>query len=383
MKKAIVLAIIGLLLSCSAPNDNIARYVLDIDKSKNFIPGNEVLDSVDFSCICLENDKCMISRIEDMKFCDGVIYILDENRHNLYGFNEKGKCISVLSKAGNSSKEYIEITDFFVCEDKIYVLDNYSRKIVIYNSNGEFNTRIDISAYWANQLIVMNDFMYLINEGSDCDEGQYHVFKIDFNGGLVERFLQFDKAPGLVARNLCSMNTQSFLYVDRENNNIYKFDDKGCEAIAAFDYGSYNLPEKLFGKNAMELMDEGSYKSYSLGIEEIKSNERTIWGRFSAGDNSYLFVYDYKKGKINWLCRGVLLDNLYNVGLSNCYICGDYVYDVYYADQLLPLIELNEERGVVYNKQCAKDIHEIKNTVREDSNPVIFKYKLKYDKSPS
>lgn len=84
-----------------------------------------------------------------------------------------------------------------------------------------------------------------------------------------------------------------------------------------------------------------------------------------------------KKGKVNWLCRGVLLDNLYNVGLSNCYICGDYVYDVYYADQLLPLIELNEERGVVYNKQCAKDIHEIKNTVREDSNPVIFKYKLK------
>lgn len=113
MKKAIVLAIIGLLLSCSAPNDNISRYVLDIDKSKNFIPGNEVLDSVNFSCICLENDKCMISRIEDMKFCDGVIYILDENRHNIYGFNKKGKCVSVLSKAGKSSKEYIEITDFF------------------------------------------------------------------------------------------------------------------------------------------------------------------------------------------------------------------------------------------------------------------------------
>ena len=124
-----------------------------------------------------------------------------------------------------SENEYVDIDDFYVSKNRIYILDNATMRLLEYDITGGYIKTLDISRYWANGVFAINDMIYLINHDSDTHHGKYHIFEIDSNGVLVNRYWKCKEMAGIGPdMNVCSSIDGEFHVCILPENSIYKID---------------------------------------------------------------------------------------------------------------------------------------------------------------
>ena len=232
-----------------------------------------------------------------------------------------------------------------------------------------------------NELFVLKDNLFLVNEGSDTKFGQQHIFEIKKDGTLVKSYIPFKDRPGLVCDVCYSLrSTDSIMYAQRETNTIYMITPQKCEPILSIDFGDYNLPDKFKMMDARELMSStnNEYKRYSLGVEKIQTSDNFLFVRFQARDNNYLLVINTINNETVLFCRGISINNMYHLGLMNYYMHKNFIYDVYDSDDFVDIVENMKEEGFPIEKSYLKQLEDIaSNNIFAEGNPIVVKYKIK------
>lgn len=379
------IALLALMLMCCGraidTNQTGSVLFVDVDSSKPVITNDEagllVPDDGDLLSVSCSS---VIGEVEDMKFDKDRIFVLGDDRQRIHVLNSKGVCENEISRLGKSSKEYIEITDFYAANGSVYVLDLSSQKVIEYGYDGTFKGSTNIERYWANYIFVIDDHLFLVNQGSETEDGKKGLFEITKDGTLVASYLPFEKRPGLDCDICCApCSADTMFYADRESNTIYKVTKGKCEPYITLDFGKYNLPEKYKGLDARELMfkSDGDYKKYSLGIEKIQVSGNLLFVRFDLDLNSYLLVIDYVKKEQVLLCRGISVKSMYQMGLMYYYMNGDYVYNVYDAEEFVQIVEYMKESETTIDKLYWQQLNKAATERQSDiGNPVIVKYKI-------
>ena len=379
------IALLALMLMCCGraidTNQTGSVLFVDVDSSKPVITNDEagllVPDDGDLLSVSC---SFVIGEVEDMKFDKDRIFVLGDDRQKIHVLNSKGVCENEISRLGKSSKEYIEITDFYAANGSVYVLDQSSQKVVEYGYDGTFKGSTNIERYWANYIFVIDDHLFLVNQGSETEDGKKGLFEITKDGTLVASYLPFEKRPGLDCDICCApCSADTMFYADRESNTIYKVTKGKCEPYITLDFGKYNLPEKYKGLDARELMfkSDGDYKKYSLGIEKIQVSGNLLFVRFDLDLNSYLLVIDYVKKEQVLLCRGISVKSMYQMGLMYYYMNGDYVYNVYDAEEFVQIVEYMKDSETTIDKLYWQQLNKAATERQSDiGNPVIVKYKI-------
>lgn len=355
---------------------------VDMDNAKSYITDEESGLIVPNECELVQmNCLTGIGTIEDMKFDNDKMVLLDNGKQRIHILNKEGVCEHEIYRLGKSANEYIEITDFFAANGKVYVLDMSSLKVVEYDYEGQCQGVTNISEYWANSFFVIKDHIFLVNDRSETEHGKYHIYEIKKDGTLVKSYIPFDEGPGLSCDIYTSCySTDSVFYAQRESNTIFKVTQGKCEPFITLDFGKYNLPEKYRSMDARELMSNtnNEYKNYVLGIEKIQSSGDLLFVRFQANSDNYLLVINHKTKAVVLFCKGIAVSSMYHMGLMNYYMHGNSIYNVYDGEDFVDYIEnLGDAENSIEEKYLV-ELKEIASERDSDSgNPIIIKYNVR------
>lgn len=376
---------ICLFSSCLKTNDSDrggATVSIDLEKSKQFISDEESSLIVPDECAIIQLDcHKQLGSIEDVKFNGDRMVVMDNGRQGLHVLNSRGICEHEIFHLGKSSNEYIEITDYCATDESIYILDMSSQKVLEYAYDGTSKGVTGISSYWANQFFVIDDHIYLVNNGSDTKNGQYHIFEIEKDGSLVKSHIEFGKSFGFGDDGSKVFYAKdSVFYADRLSNTIFRISSGKCEPYIHLDFGKYNLPEQFVELDARQLMKQtnGEYKKYVLGIEGMQASGNLLFVKFQQDSDNYLLVLDHKKKAEVLLCRGIVVKNMYRMGLVNYYIHDEYIYNVYDGDDFVNFVNNMDMQDDSMDNRYYIQLKEIVSERSEDpGNPIIIRYKIR------
>ena len=189
-----------------------------------------LLDTSKCSITVLETtENNLIGHVDKLSVVKDRMYVLDCDNSIILIYDINGKYLSKIASRGRARNEYTEIADFYVSENRLYLLDNMGMKLLIYDLFGQYIRTLDISMYWANGVFSINDMIYLINHDSDTHHGKYHIFEIDSNGVLVNRYWKCKEMAGIGPdMNVCSSIDGEFHVCILPENSIYKIDTSSC-----------------------------------------------------------------------------------------------------------------------------------------------------------
>ena len=203
---------------------------IDVAKSIKFFDADKLLDTIGHEIIVLDTAKnSFIGHVNKLLVTEDKLYIWDRDNKVVFIYSPDGKYLSRIASQGRAKNEYVDIDDFYVSKNRLYILDNATMRLLEYDITGGYIKTLDISRYWANGVFAINDMIYLINHDSDTHHGKYHIFEIDSNGVLVNRYWKCKEMAGIGPdMNVCSSIDGEFHVCILPENSIYKIDTSSC-----------------------------------------------------------------------------------------------------------------------------------------------------------
>ena len=368
------------LVSCvdsRSTDENVKVIDIDVSQFVNSFDMSLLLDTSKCSITVLETtENNLIGHVDKLSVVKDRMYILDCDNSIILIYDINGKYLSKIASGGRARNEYTEIADFYVSENRLYLLDNMGMKLLIYDLFGQYIRTLDISTYWANGVFAINDMIYLINHDSDTQHGKYHIFEIDSNGVLVNRYWKCKEMAGIGPdMNVCSSIDGEFHVCILPENSIYKIDTSSCRLDYKVNFVDKNLPTKYFAKDLRTLIQERVVERYILGVEKIQESQNYLFIYFRYNGEPHTALYN-KLTEETIVCGGLQISSMYGIGLGNYYVIGNDIYEVIDANTfriLVPEIEKYKKRNDKYIWKLEK----ISNEISDEDNPIIIRYRLK------
>lgn len=355
-------------------SDELEQININISDSEGFISASYIIKSDSASVIKIDNSH--IVSTTDVKICDGSFYFVSPIENTIDIFSSNGAYLRSIGKWGQGPGEYTAISDFYPTSNYIYILDFYIKKIFVYDYNNTCVREIKLDKIIGNKLFVIGDAIYLINEFSDTPMGKYHLFRISPDNE-IEAFIPFKNVPGLAAEEPYSSNGEVIYYISRADNIIYCISEDDVRPVYKLNFGEYTLPDKYYKLDARELMVNGIDNKYCSGIDRILASEKYLFLFFWIGESRYIALYDITKNKLSHVCKGFdARQMLFAKGISHFTINDGCLYDIYSADFLKFQMEIWKPFPNI-DKAYVKEMENLKNSISDEDNPVIFKFYLK------
>ena len=265
-----------------------------------------VLDSADILKLQNVNSgKVVLSNYDKCVVQNGTIYILDEIRRIIAGYDYYGSLTSILDKKGRGPYEYLSISDFDVDSDgNIWVVDGRKNEIIQYSKDlipirlikpeakirkmkvlrtGDFLCELALweksSKYSSFQVVLCND-EFKIKKGlipmPEINDDNYEFSSIGFSDGEY----------GIV-------------YNKPIDDTLYVFSDAGelTEKIF-FDFEEFSVPEKM--KSNLEgnrrALNEKLFLTNTIVITDTH-----IVGIIYRFGNPSNFIVDRKNGTVCYI----------------------------------------------------------------------------------
>lgn len=358
--------------------ENSKTINIDVTKSIKFFDADRLLDTIGHEIIVLDTaNNSFIGHVNKLFVTEDKLYIWDRDNKAIFIYDSNGKYLSRIASQGRAKNEYVDIDDFYVSKNRIYILDNATMRLLEYDIIGKYIKTLDISMYWANGLFVIDNMIYLINYSSKTDNGQYHIFKIDNNGNLKDKYLKFDEkyknTPNLKAYS--KVNDVFSLCMSPENK-IYRMDSTSCQLAYNVNFVNKNLPEKYYEKDLRVLLQEKIPDRYILGVDQMQESSNYLFIYFWDNWEYYTVLYDKTNDYVT-VCKGILMSSMYRMGFSDYYICSNCVYSFVDAPLFKILVEEIIKKNSKSKDKYILELEKINQEITDYSNPVIIKYKLK------
>lgn len=341
MKKVILLLGMSFLLcACSQSEKIIDMPVVhvDVNAAESFIDAGWLLDTTECAIIPLQSSSTPISTIAKIQVVDTLLYMLDSNTRCLHVFTDNGAFLRTIKRLGKSSEEYLDISDFYVENGQIYILDQYSMKVLVFNEDGAYNRNIKITDYWANNLFVIGGKVFLMNNNSEAAAGKYRLFEIDSLGTCLAKYIPFNVNFGFSSmENNYSTLGKNVMFCQSPINVIYEVAENNFRPYMQIDFGKQNLPKGYYEYDLRKILKEGVNKKFVLGIDGLSETSDYLFLRFRYSGQQYLAIVNKATDKVERICSGLVINDMYSIGLADYHVCGDYIYDIYSAYDFITL----------------------------------------------
>ena len=370
------------------PHAETVVLELDVNDKKD-VRLSDLCDSI--GCILFEltegSEMSFINKIieYDQKYYVRTTHQMQNGR--LLVFDLEGNFLYPIGKRGQGPGEYRDIKDFDINEKgEIIISDGI--KVIKYDHNGNYmlenrpvpvyeliensgkviGLRNHMNDNASNLLIIMNDRLEVINE----------LFSFDKK--------DFVRVNHYVNYNNLSSNNDTLYFSFPFHDLIYYLSDDSIHSAFFMHFGSKRLPESIFTAG-------DNYKQISQKIEKI-GNFRTrvsfyitdsfiYWRSRDKDYNGYVYFYNRNTKKIlaghgfiDDLCFGLLSFRLKAKNLPINFSEESLLWAVSASF----LIDQYNQIGQQEKEQLASKYPHIAGIIKEldeESNPVVFKMKIK------
>lgn len=385
--KKILIALCILSLSCTKHNtidDSTTAEVIyvDVNDSKFSTDISPFLED-DMDVIALEtNDSCLVSKILKVEFYKENIFISDRTTQKIYRFDHRGKFMNNVGKIGSGPEEYASLGDFNIIDDLIYVQDESLGKILIYSFDNKFikvlNTATLIHFY---EFVNVDGKLYFITNYRRTDLGFYNIYEMNLSSGEIKGFLPYNESIeteqqrwGL--RRYMSKCDDSALSVFSNNDLIYSITNNGISPKYKIEFSERKIPEEEIKKGGMHAMETALSKDYILGVDKIYDSENYLFFSFSDGSKGRDVVYD-KTNKKSYLSEWLFVNNLGNLYGTDYFTSNNEFAIIQDAYLYKDLWERQYSEFKFKNEKDKERMLNIYNSIIEDDNPVLFRFKFK------
>ena len=242
-----------LLISCSSKKGNNISYI-DITKA---IDKEILLSDIaeDIHYVALSNEM-LIGDIVSVELSDSLIF-LSPASETLYVFDRDGKLKSRIGKRGKGPGEYNYSNNFTIDKNKrtIYILNTISKNILKYSFEGKFLGELSLQNLntFFNEIILSNNYLFLF-EGINGGYGKYDWVKIDTNGDIISKKLNYIKE--FPSYHQCCGNKQvaynnTLYYWNQINDTIFEISNEKHSPAFMFAQGDFRFPKQKVGEFPM------------------------------------------------------------------------------------------------------------------------------------
>lgn len=379
------LVFVVLVFSCCTrpvkPIVDLIQINIDPDKIENYIDLSPLLDdSIDI--IPLETaDECLLSNIERLTFYKERIYVMDESRQNVFVFDEAGHYVGKIGRQGNGPGEYSAIMYYSIIGDSMLIQNQRGFNAVIYSlTTGEAVKNFTHAVSHFDGFCIGNS-VYFITNYEKVDRKNFNLCKYDWlEGKVTDKFISFDekltKFSSLGLRNYTSQYLDSVYLIYPYNDTIYRVTEQDVVPLYNIHFTDRNLPDDIqpVAGSFRRAVAEGNYVK---GLENIQMSKDFIWGTYGDGIyNRYVCVNRHTLEPRVGNCFTV--QRLGHLPSSILYISGNDLISVQSASSLGRSLNtiLSSAQAPLEDKYRVR-LQELQKNLKDDSNPVLFRYRLK------
>lgn len=333
-----------------------------------------------FDIIPLEtNDSCLVGNIQRIIFQNNKYYILDNN-HTITIFDNTGKFNSVFNKRGRAPGEYKSIRDFVVIEDNIWIYDEINQSLSCFDS--KFNKKDEYKVKTTfNNIANIGDIIYGAGKWLGYEPENFQVLEYDTRNKKITQHLEYpaqnQQYIAFGKKDQLASTLSNCLFIQPYCDTIFELIDG--TVIPKYQY---NFSERFIDKRFTEFEEalKAQQNKMIIGIEGIYQTDKSVIilyvdqqdGRFAIynKNSETCNVYDYQ-------LKNSRLGNLKTMSIS--FTPNNEIITTYEAHNLLNYSQNIFDKNKFQNIEDLQKIECIIKGLKEDDNPIIFKYKIKED----
>ena len=378
--------LIGFILSlscCTKPVQQVTELIqinIDPDKVEKIIDISPMLsDSIDI--IPLETtDECLLSNIKQLTFHKGHFYILDGTRRNIFVFDEAGRFVRKIGKQGNGPGEYSAIMYYSIVGDSILIQNQHGFNGIIYSS-----TTGEVVKNYTHSVSHLNGFclgknVYFLTNYEKVNQENFNLCKFDLSTGeVVDKSIPFDdklvKYSSIGLMNSVSKYKDSVYVIYPYNDTIYQVTKEGVSPLYNLHFTSRNLPDDIsVNDNFWTVVAK---EGYVKGLEYMQVSKDYVFGMYIDKGNSRYICIDRNTFEAK-VTDCFTVKKLGHLPLSQFFVFDEDLISVVPASSLE--VSLNSILSSPYaptEERYKERLKELQKNLKEDSNPVLFRYRFK------
>ncbi|MDR2037254.1 MAG: 6-bladed beta-propeller [Bacteroidales bacterium] len=352
--------------------------IISVDPQKDKVISNKEWIS-QIELIPLETSKSsLLNGCSKMMVYLDRYYIFDQKQKAVFVFDSNGKFLySTLPMLGKGPKEYSSMTDFDINKysGNLEFLDPFSASINIYDKDGTYVKKISLprSLLPLSKFKRLSDEMYLFYARKQKKTIQLYSTdkkKVIKSYGAIPQKTYY--LPITNQYPFYELNNELHFTHIFANNEVYKVDTVGYTnmfKVMEYDFGKYNFTLD----NLPDEQDKAFYNRFLL-----ENSSRFVWV-FNKSENEFIhiaFIYFQNKPLVLRYNKQTKHHDLVNhkfkegsILLAPSFLDNVYMYCISEPIDILNLVDSD-----LLDLRSKNILSQIK----EEDNPVIIKYKLKY-----
>lgn len=382
-RSTILLGIMTIMLVISSCSSNTQTPLTSIHIIPNKILGNyDLADDVElsFDMIPLEtNDSCLLGNIQRIIYQNNKYYILDDN-HTITIFDTTGNFNRALNKQGRAPGEYKSIRDFVVIGDNIWIYDEVNQSISCFDSNFNKTDELKVQTTFNNIANVENT-IYCAGKWLGYESKNFQILQYNTENKKTAQFMEYP------AQN------QKYIAFGKKDQlapslNNCLFIQPYCDTIFELVNGTivpkyqYNFSERFIDKRFVEFEEalKAQQNKMIMGIEGIYQTQSSIIIFYVDQQDGRFAIYNKKSGDCNvydYQFKNSRLGDLKTMAIN--FTPNQELITIYGAHNLRTYTQEIFDKNKFQRTEDLQQIENIIKNLKDDDNPVIFKYRLKED----
>lgn len=373
MKRAFLLILVTIAVcACHKPNSAVTNEAIIMDSEELIhqekTPMSSIMEVTDI--IPLEtSDSCLLGEIEKIIKRDGIIYVKSQNRP-LTLFDGQGRFLHNIGKIGAGPKEYSTLIDFDIKDGQIYILSN--NRIQVYGQGGEWIRTISIDLN-ASGMRLANDKILLSALGDN-----HVVHLLDEQGQQIDSLLEKNQALRLSRSISFIKYGDKFLFPMGRSNDLLAYDTSN----ETFKQMFYLASEQLSNEQVAALMEETPNYRQELNdrgcFDGLLTDNTHAIVPFIKKGNITLWIKNLKSSQTK-AYELTALENDLTFSPAHTFFWDNTEDDIAFLTYAMPH-QLKESLEVAENKEkspCFEKLTKATEMSGEEGNPILIEYKIK------
>ena len=353
---------------------------LDFELDKNTLPFDSLMDFVSFVKLETTGDN-LVGAISQILFVNNKIIVVDfDVSKTITVYDESGKFLNKIGKLGQGPEEYAYLEHVALTPDKsmVVVVDMGSGNLKYFGLDGDFIKSVKFPFWFSNCEFISNDIIVGHYSGGNMIQKNNVSYKpqlviTDLKGNILSSGFQSFYSKNFASTTFMPLRKfdNEVIYCPPFSDTIYHVSEKGLcplyhlnikrtspividNNITDNSWEEYKENNPFFNGEIIELKD-----ATMINISERYKN----WSRF--------IIYSKKQDKI-FSCTGTLSNpffRIFSVPKAR------YKDDMIVVDERASNIIAN--RNIFYQLGEKNIVDKLFKDLTEDSNPVLFFYKIK------
>jgi hypothetical protein len=326
------------------------------------------------------NDESLIGDITQICFNNNKYYIHDRQQHKILIFDSTGKYVFGIDKKGNGPCEYSDIESMYVDDSGIKIIPaSNPTKIIKYNHNNPNCEEIEIKSNMVGDKFISfnNGYLFYQANGAYNSDDRYILFSTDKDGNVQNKWLpSYPYVPYEMNREVFKVFNDTILFCMPLDNKLYQISSNGDISVRyVFDFGKHNMPESV-----KKIYWDGDLQSFQ------KQSEGYVRELDSWFETQQILLFSYMNTNMGTPFFALYTKNNEELKIFNP---DDFIK----IAVLTPLTIVNDtflsyldipkfgfDKYPQYKEQIKEyypKLISIIDTLSDDANPVLIKYKFK------